>query len=99
MTVEIATGFDWIRVWEIFLGASLAFIFGGVLQWRLMARQEKFQSKMEQDRATHDDKAERRRLDAERKNTTDMIEAKKAIAMNDRNAKNMADMRNRSNPR
>jgi hypothetical protein len=99
MIAEVATSFDWIRVWEIFLGASLAFIFGAVLQWRLIARQEKFQLKMEQDRADHDDKTERRRLDAERKNTTALVEAQKTIAMNDRNARTLEESRKRSEPR
>ena len=78
------SSFDWIRVWEIFLGAALAFIFGGVLQWRLMVRQERFQEKMEARRDEQEDKAEKRRIAEARRNTSDLVETSKLNAMNER---------------
>ena len=85
MTAEVASSFDWVRVWEIFLAAALAFVFGAILQWRLMVRQEKFQEKMEARRDAQEEKAEQRRLDAERRNTAAQVAAQKQIAMDNRN--------------
>ena len=85
MTAEVASSFDWVRVWEIFLDAALAFVFGAILQWRLMVRQEKFQEKMEARRDAQEEKAEQRRLDAERRNTAAQVAAQKQIAMDNRN--------------
>jgi hypothetical protein len=64
---------DWSKVFEVALGAVLAFIFGFFLQWWLVLRQERFQKdllgqqnsfleKMERDRATNDDKRHQEHL-------------------------------------
>src|ERR1043166_8242958 len=37
---------DWSRVFEVSLGAILAFIFGFLLQWWLIRRQERFQKEL-----------------------------------------------------
>ena len=91
--------FDWIRVWEIFLGASLAFVFGGVLQWRLMARQERFQKHMEDRRDEQEAKSESRRLESERRNTAAQVAAQKQVAMDNRNFEARERSRDRSDKR
>ena len=90
---------DWVKMWEFFIPAALAFVFGAILQWRLMERQEKFLTKLENDRAASDEKAEARRLNAEAVNASRQIEAQKKIAMEGRNLLRQEGSRNRSEQR
>jgi uncharacterized membrane protein YccC len=66
---------DWSKVFEVSLGAFLAFVFGFVLQIWLVRRQERFQKqllerqlsfmeKLERDRAANDEKVDKARVAA-----------------------------------
>lgn len=90
---------DWKQIWEWFIPAALAFIFGAILQWRLMVRQEKFQERMEAKRDEQEAAAEQRRLGAERANVAKAVEAQKKIAMDNRNFEVQERGRDRSEQR
>lgn len=66
---------DWSKVFEVLLGAVLAFVFGITLQFWLVRRQErfhkelldrqlKFLEKLEKDRADSEAKAQQRHLES-----------------------------------
>jgi len=76
---------NWSTVFDAFIGAFLAFIFAGILQYWLLVRQEKFQERMEAKRAEEDEKADQRRLETEKKIAHLHAETMKKIAMDNRN--------------
>jgi hypothetical protein len=96
MIAEVTTSFDWMRVWEIFLGASLAFIFGGVLQWRLLARQEKFLRDLEDERSETEAQKESRMREAQARIAARQDATSRKIAMDNRNFEARERSRDRS---
>lgn len=67
---------DWSKVFEVALGAVLAFVFGFVLQLRLLRRQERFQTELLERQLSFLDKLERDRTaseEAREKNRTEVL--------------------------
>ena len=86
----------WSKVFEVSLGALLAFVFGGALQWWLICRQERFQTellarqlafmqKLEEDRAAQEAKMEKERAAALANIVGRHNETLNKIAMENRN--------------
>jgi hypothetical protein len=87
---------DWSKVFEVSLGAVLAFIFGFFLQFWLVRRQERFQKKMlehqlsfmerlERERAVQDEKANAARLATEAAIAGHQVRTLEHIARENRN--------------
>ena len=99
MIAEVTTSFDWMRVWEMSLAASLAFIFGAILQWRLLARQEKFFREMEDERSETEAQRNTRMRAAQDRIAARQNAASQKIAMDNRNHETRERSRDRSDRR
>jgi uncharacterized membrane protein YccC len=87
---------NWSKVFEVALGAVLAFVFGFVLQLWLVRRQERFQKqlleqqlafmeKLERDRAANDEKIDKARTAATAAIVGQHNSVLRQISLNERN--------------
>ena len=71
---------DWSRVFEVALGSFLGFVFGLVLQARLLRRQERFQKELLERQLAFLEKLERDRAASEESREKSRAELRKSIA-------------------